>query len=543
MEKSISFKVALVVAGSYSLLTFSAVLAAPPGPPPAPNVPDAAFNSINTTSNIYSNSYLTLGKSPWTSNDYTGTNYINFTQPVGSYNTKPITGAYTVANCQNDAGIASGGTCWYPLIVRDEEGLAMTVNTGSARQTNLLLGSNGTLSNPGPSYSGAVAINDPLSVLSYASMTGMNIYTDSTYATKTGIWDVSGNLRANGVVTAGDTDLNLATPAPVTLSSTGIDITAGNIRNSVGPSISIADDLNNPATTSETNPTCANNGGLRDSNGTCDYPLVINDNGGLYVKSYDPIPWYYATTKINGEGINIYSRNNKGLKIHAGNDVDLYKADFDMDYKGLYVSSFDTTFSDDTTKTIDMDVNQHTMEFKVNTTDNTPDPGDSTTWYRGSYLNMDGNNSMTRLGSKYLYFGNYKASAFGGSPVFSTNLYMNNETDNAYLYMNMNTYGDTYASGHSRASDGFGTVYSVTGTPVTQGANVYGYVGSATCNSSTHRLLSCSITTSSSSVLMADTSFPLTGAYSCGIYTKNTSAGNQTVTPRATCWDPNGTTW
>lgn len=104
--------------------------------------------------------YLTLGKgADYNSADMTGTNYIWPSQPFSNYFSKPITGAYTATNCTEHAGISSGGTCWFPVMVMDDFAIGANIS-GSQRQTNLLIDWAGNISNPGTYNSGKIPLRD-----------------------------------------------------------------------------------------------------------------------------------------------------------------------------------------------------------------------------------------------------------------------------------------------------------------------------------------------------------------------------------------------
>lgn len=117
-----------------------------------------------------------------------------------------------------NAGVNSG-----KVQISDDDGFRIANTAGTAQFD--VSGTTGDISDP----NSEVTISDSMNVNSYASFYGgVNNYNG---ATKTGVMDVSGNLRTQGVITAGDSDLDLATVAPVTLSSTGIDLT-GQLANS-----------------------------------------------------------------------------------------------------------------------------------------------------------------------------------------------------------------------------------------------------------------------------------------------------------------------
>ncbi len=153
--------------------------------------------------------------------------YVN---PAGTSQMSNITASYLKDKDDVMYSIDPNGTSYlnsvWGNIFFDKGNAGYYVDPASTSNINAL-----TLTGNVTDTNGSVVIDDSLDVNSWTSLYGgFNIYSGGI---KNGIMDVSGNFRTKGVVTAGDSDLNLVTPATVTLSSSGIDL-RGNLWDSSG---------------------------------------------------------------------------------------------------------------------------------------------------------------------------------------------------------------------------------------------------------------------------------------------------------------------
>jgi len=238
--------------------------------------------------------------------------------------------------------------------------------------------------------------------------------------------------------------------------------------------------LSNPVTTNQDKTTCEGNGGF--FYGSCDYPVTISDYGGIRVRSDEPNTppgWFFADTKINGNGVNIYSQDDKALNVHATTEVvDLYKTDFNVNSNGFKAAVQDTDGGSYMTyKGLDA-TNLDNMKLYSSNAQSYADPGDSSTWQSGALINLDAWNSVLKLGAKKLSLGNYAATNSHDAPLFTETATLDNTTTPASFNVD----------GHIKATSGIGT-YSSGTTVGTANANTGKYF-TAPCPSG-YKVVSC----------------------------------------------------
>lgn len=559
-----------------TVIVSSAVLAAPPGPPPTPNLPDAQFNSLNvggllTSSagvlsrvgspinmitqlfiNATASNYALRVQNTNTGNNAHGIEASNY----GPYGAAVVGTSYASANGRGIYGSGIGSSNDGVRGVATGTGYGVYGISSSGTGVRGDASASGQMGVYGTSSLGAAVLGDSYSasnagvhgrnwtaggrgVTGYSS-NGTGIYGSSSSGTGViGAGAGAGNPGVYGESTAGPGVYGLGSGANGPGGHFKDNTTANAVKlglptksfEAVG-NATIDGELSDPTSTAQTDPACNTAGGLWNGGSVCDYPLVVNDYGGLTVKSTDPeIGWFYTNTEINGDGIDIYSTNRKGLNVHAQNETGMYETDFTITDGGLTYSNFDTDGgSYSNTESLDTTPLSYTT-YNQTVAESYTDPGDPYSWRRGIYAYLNAYSSLLRFGARTISLGNYTASTEAGSALYTENININNMTDVATINMGVNV------NGPLRSSSGIGRIYTVNGTGVSQAANAYGYVGAVYCDSSTHRALSCSIS-AGNSVLLSDS---YVGSYYCSVYTKNTYTSAQTVTPKVTCFDPNGT--
>lgn len=512
---------------------------------------------VDSTGILNPNGYLTLGNISWNPSDYTGTNYINLTQPVGNYATKTITGTYTATQCQNDAGLSSGGTCWYPLIIRDEEGLAMTVNTGSARQTNLLIGSNGILSNPGPAsspYWGEVNVDDPqgFTINSHSSADALEVYSDSGTAayieSNTGWYGLIANTynyaNGTGISTYGG--------------KTGIYATANGGSSGVDTAV-LADGSEYGTRSYATDSSATTSVGVY-GEGRWEVPGSIGVSGkgryGMYGISNAGTGGgtgvYGESSPYSSNGVGVDGRGGNGTYTGAGvrgTGVGSGSQGAQTRYKSTAAGA-DTNVVNLSTSTYALDV-QGKSQFSASVYNAGGIESDATGMYsKGVVGTATGYASIgvsgtsdSNIGVSGGCSGCTGVSGYGATGVSGTaSSYSSGQAGlfmNGLYYAKLSTPTASVEADGPIVAKGYGRIYTVTGTRVDVAANTYAYLGSATCSDPGDRVLSCSIS-AGSNVLLADT-YPY--ATSCVIYVKNVGATSMGVYPKVTCIDPNGSPW
>lgn len=193
-------------------------------------------------------------------------------------------------------------------------------------------------------------------------------------------------------------------------------------------------DFDNPKQTNEAFATCIANGGSQDSNAICNYPISVNDYGGIRIRGTDPISWYYGDTKINSYGVDIYSTQGRALKVHAQNEIGAYTTDFQVNDNGITLSSSDIGGGGDhtVTKSIATDV-QDLITTSAIDFPSYIDNLDNSSWRRGTYTNQNVNSSIFDVGARTVRIGDFSASTSGGNPAFSPKVTIDNFTAGANL--------------------------------------------------------------------------------------------------------------
>ncbi len=238
----------------------------------------------------------------------------------------------------------------------------------------------------------------------------------------------------------------------------------------------------NPQVSNLAEPDCKNQGGLFTDN-TCFFPITINDFGGLRVRGDNPLipPGEYADVKINGEGIDINSRNHKGLNVLASNPLLLDWATLNVNYDGLASWVQDVSLDYVTYKGIVMDTIDN-LTLSSNHVANAPDPTDPPEyWQRGAWIDLDASDSTLSLGARKISLGNYAANSWNGAPVYTEKASLDNTVSPPTLTIpsgSLKIDADLDLTGKITA-DSFGTIrtYTATSASIANGATGTVYRG------------------------------------------------------------------